>query len=100
MAIDPLANCNPDPNFISDDCTLETCCLAQSNFLYIPSYGGNMFFAVIFGVLILPQLFLGIRYKTWGFMVGMCIGLALEVIGYASRILIHDNPFDGNAFLM
>lgn len=99
MAIDPYANCNT--NIISDDlCTLETCCLAQSSFLYIPNYGANLFFAILFAVLIVPQLGLGIYYKTWGFMVGMLFGLALEVIGYVARVQLHNNPFNGDAFLM
>ena len=98
MPTDPMANCNP--SIPSYECTLETCCLAQSSFLYRPSYGGNLFFAVFFGIFIIPQLGLGIFYKTWGFMVGMSIGLLLEVLGYAARIMLHNNPFDSNGFLM
>lgn len=99
MAIDPYANCNP---YIEDNnlCTLETCCLAQSSFLYIPDFGGNLFFTIWFAILLIPQLYLGIRYKTWGFMGGMLSGLILEVIGYAARIMLNDNPFNGDAFLM
>lgn len=92
------ANCNPEiPNYL---CTLDTCCLAQSSFLYRPSYGGNLTFAIVFGVALLPQLGLGVYYKTWGFMVGMLCGLILEVLGYAARIMLHNNPFDKNAFLI
>ncbi|KAK4543649.1 hypothetical protein LTR36_005294 [Oleoguttula mirabilis] len=99
MGIDPYANCNPQ--IVDNDlCTLETCCLAQSSFLYIPTYGGNLFFAVFFGVLLLPQLGLGIRYRTWGFMVGMIMGLVLEIIGYVARVQLHDSPFASNPFLM
>jgi hypothetical protein len=32
--------------------------------------------------------------------VGMVCGLILEVLGYASRIMLHNNPFDDNAFLI
>lgn len=99
MSLDPYANCNftiPDNNL----CTLETCCLAQSPFTYHVTYGGNLFFAILFGVTILPQLGLGIYYKTWGFMVGMVIGLILEVLGYVARVQLHDNPFNGDAFLL
>lgn len=99
MAIDPYSNCNfniENNNY----CTLETCCLAQSPFTYRASYGGNLFFAIIFGVFIVPQIGLGVYYKTWGFMVGMVFGLILEVLGYVSRILLHNNPFNGDAFLI
>jgi hypothetical protein len=98
MPLDPYANCNP--HILNDVCTLETCCLAQSPFNYRPTYGGNLFFTVFFAVFILPQLGLGISYRTWGFMVGMICCLILEVLGYAGRILLHNNPFDGNAFLL
>lgn len=44
MAIDPFANCNYD--ILGWQCTLETCCLAQSSFYYLPNLGGNVFFAL------------------------------------------------------
>ena len=98
MGLDPYVGCNL--NIEQYLCTLDTCCLAQSHFNYRPSFGGNVFFAVIFGVLILPQLALGIYYKTWGFAVAMFFGLALEVVGYASRVLLYNDPFSDNPFLM
>lgn len=98
MAIDPFANCNlAIPNYL---CTLDTCCLAQSPFQYRASFGGNLAFTIIFGVFLIPQIALGVYYKTWGFMVGMIMGLILEVLGYVARILLHDNPFNGDAFLL
>lgn len=98
MALDPYANCNFDiPSY---QCTLDTCCLLQSSFTYIPSYGWNLAFTIIFGAVIVPQIGLGVYYKTWGFMIGMVCGLILEVVGYVSRILLHNNPFDDNAFLI
>jgi hypothetical protein len=98
MSLDPYANCNVTiPN---DLCTLDTCCLAQSSFLYRPNYGWNLAFAILFGVFIPLQLGLGVWYKSWGFMVGMVMGLILEVLGYISRVMLHDNPFDDSAFLL
>ncbi|WPG99733.1 Hypothetical protein R9X50_00255200 [Acrodontium crateriforme] len=82
------------------DCTLETCCLAQSSFLYIPSFGGNLFFTIFFAAAIIPQLIIGIWYRTWGFAVGMFCGLLLEVIGYVARVMLHGSPFDANPFLI
>lgn len=98
MAIDPYAGCNYsiDQQF----CTLQTCCLDQSHFHYIPSFAGNVFFAALFGLLLIPQVGLGYYYKTWGFAFGMFFGLALEVVGYACRVLLHQRPFSDNPFLM
>ncbi|KAF2023436.1 RTA1-domain-containing protein [Setomelanomma holmii] len=99
MAIDPWANCHftigPKVR-----CTLETCCLAQSPFLYIPSWGGNLFFTIYFAVFCIPQLWLGIRYRQTGFAIGMLIGLILEAGGYTGRLILHNDPFNSNGFLI
>jgi len=98
MAIDPYANCNT--TIPSELCTLDTCCLAQSSFHYRPDFGGNLFFLIFFAIFIVPQLALSVWKRTWGFGVGMLLGLLLEVVGYAARIILHNNPFDNNGFLM
>jgi len=56
-------------------CTLQTCDLSLASFLYIPTLPGNALYAGIFGVLVFAQLFLGIKYKTWGYMTAMILGL-------------------------
>ena len=33
-------------------------------------------------------------------MVGIILGLIFEVVGYAARIQLHDNPFSNDAFLL
>jgi hypothetical protein len=86
-------------------CTSCTCPLELDgeflgNMNYYPSLGGNAFFAAVFGVLLLVQLVLGIRYKTWGFLIGMSGGLILEVLGYVARILMRDNMFTNTYFIM
>jgi hypothetical protein len=81
-------------------CTLSTCDLTLAHFTYIPNLGANAFLAALFGACAVVQLGLGIRYKTWGFLVAAICGLALEVIGYAGRVMISQNPFDKNNFLI
>lgn len=98
MGLDPYANCNP--SIAKNDCTLDTCCLAQSYFLYRPDYGGNLFYIIFFCLSAFPQLGLGIHFKTWGYMVGVLLGLVWEVVGYYARVWLHDNPFSQGAFLM
>lgn len=46
-------------------CTIDTCPLSLANFTYIPSLGGNVTYLVIFAILLIPQIYLGVRYKTW-----------------------------------
>ena len=81
-------------------CTLETCDLSMASFDYLPTVPGNAIYAAIFGVYVVAQLFLGIKHKTWGYMVAMVTGLLLEVIGYVGRVLLHSSPFNNNDFLI
>jgi hypothetical protein len=81
-------------------CTLQTCPISESALGYRPSLGGNVFIAVVFGLLLPIQLFLGIRHRTWGFMIGMIGGLLLEIAGYAGRAALRDDPFSRDLFML
>lgn len=56
-------------------CTLQTCDLSLASFLYLPTVAGNAIYAGIFGLYVLIQLYLGIKHKTWGYMIAMILGL-------------------------
>ncbi|OQO04791.1 hypothetical protein B0A48_09715 [Cryoendolithus antarcticus] len=96
--IDPQA-CNlticPTQLYINSTLTVN---LAHTT--YIPSMAGNTFYVAIFGLVLLAQLGLGIWKKTWGFMVAISSGVLLEIIGYIGRIMLSQNPFPDNPFLM
>ena len=81
-------------------CTLQTCDLSMASFLYLPTVGGNALYAGIFGIMFVGQLYLGIRHKTWGYMIAMLCGLALEIVGYVSRVMLNSSPFNNNDFLI
>ncbi|KAI9049869.1 hypothetical protein LZ554_006018 [Drepanopeziza brunnea f. sp. 'monogermtubi'] len=81
-------------------CTLETCDLSMARYSYRPSLLANATYLAIFAILIFPQIFLGMRYKIWKYMLAMITGLVLEAIGYAGRILLYYDPFDNDAFLL
>lgn len=82
------------------NCTVGTCPLNCAEVEYLPTFAGNAVYDAAFGLLLIVQLWLGIKYKTWGFTVAMICGLLIEVVGYAGRIMLHDNPFDLNSFIM
>ncbi|TEA15886.1 Sphingoid long-chain base transporter RSB1 [Colletotrichum sidae] len=88
------------PLLTNANCTVETCPLSCAQVEYLPTLPGNAVYAAAFGLLLIAQIILGIRYKTWGFMVGMICGLVLEVVGYVGRIMLHSNPFDFNNFII
>ena len=86
-------------------CTSCTCPLELDGYHfgvmeYFPSLAGNALFAAIFGLCLLPQIYLGIRHKTWGYLIGMTGGIFLELLGYIARILMRDNMFTDSYFIM
>ncbi|KAF4636743.1 hypothetical protein G7Y89_g1334 [Cudoniella acicularis] len=81
-------------------CTLGTCPIEWAFVEYIPSLTGNATYLSIFAALLLTQLYLGIYYRTWGFLTGMVVGGLLEILGYLGRILLHSDPFNFNYFLV
>ncbi|PWY94487.1 RTA1-domain-containing protein [Aspergillus sclerotioniger CBS 115572] len=83
----------------SDYCTLDICPLSEAYVYYIPSLAGNAFYLAVFVALLMAQVGLGIRYRTWGYLAGLFGGLMLEIIGYAGRVQMHYNPFRFDPYL-
>ncbi|KAI9720726.1 MAG: hypothetical protein M1828_005606 [Chrysothrix sp. TS-e1954] len=81
-------------------CTLQTCPLSLADVQYIPSLAGNTLYLTIFVILLIVQCFLGVSYRTWGFLGSLFAGLTLEVIGYVGRVQMHYNDWLYNPFLM
>lgn len=65
------------------ECTIE-----GTLYGYYPSLGANAFFAAFFALCFIVQLVLGIRYKTWTYMIALCLGCAGEAVGYGGRIMM------------
>lgn len=65
------------------ECTIE-----GTLYGYYPSLGANIFFAAFFGLCLLVQIVQGIRYKTWTYMIALCLGCIGEAVGYAGRIIM------------
>lgn len=82
------------------NCTISTCPLTEAYLDYLPNVPANAFFVGLFGLIIGIQLILGIRYRTWVYMIPMLCGLILEALGYIGRIMLHNNPFNFNNFLL
>ncbi|MCJ1261115.1 hypothetical protein MMC22_000979 [Lobaria immixta] len=81
-----------------DLCTFSTCPRSFQQIDYIPSLAGNALYLALFALILVAQIFFGIRYRTWGFLGGMVGGLALEILGYLSRVELHDNIFSSTWF--
>lgn len=78
-----------------DNCTSITsaCPVQASSYGYILNLGSNVFFAVLFTVVLLGQFFLGVRHRCYQFLVAVGIGTLGEILGYAGRVMLHENPW-------
>ena len=82
-------------------CTYANCSVVDYGQLqYIPSLPGNAFYLSVFALAVVAQTALGVWHRTWGFMVGMLGGLALEILGYVARIQLHYNDFERTHFII
>ena len=80
---------------LTDVCTFEV-----SVYGYKPSLAANALFCALFGILCIANVGLGIRYKTWSWMAAVSLGCLTETIGYVGRLLMRDNPFSDNGFIV
>ncbi|KAF4982340.1 hypothetical protein FZEAL_2016 [Fusarium zealandicum] len=92
---------NPEDAFGADSpCDLDTCPIEWSIYSFRPSFAANITFIALFGAIGLVHAYLGIRWRSWGFMAGMLMGCISEVIGYVGRVMMYNNPFSFNAFMI
>ncbi|KAK1974116.1 parasitic phase-specific protein PSP-1 [Colletotrichum cereale] len=82
------------------NCTLELCSLEWSILRYQPSIPASATFIALFVLALIVQAVQGIWWKTWGFTASMICGCVLEIVGYVGRLIIHDNPFSFEGFLV
>ncbi|KIX02135.1 uncharacterized protein Z518_08074 [Rhinocladiella mackenziei CBS 650.93] len=84
-----------------DQCEKDAECLeAYGSLHYIPNAPLNYVSVGFFAAILIAQIWLGIRHKTWGFMAAMIGGTVLEVVGYVGRILMIGDIFDQNNFII
>ena len=71
-----------------------------THFSYNPNVAANALVLAVLFVQLIAHIAQGVYYRTWGFMGTMLAGLGLEIAGYTSRILMHNNPSSRTAFLL
>ncbi|KAI8824440.1 RTA1 like protein-domain-containing protein [Fimicolochytrium jonesii] len=87
------------PHEVPANCTIETC-PHEAVINYLPVLSGNILYLIFFGILLLAHTFMGIRYRTWTFMVGVVLGIFGEMVGYAGRLMMRNDPFNFNTVLI
>lgn len=86
---------------MADNCTKISpeCPVEASVYGYFPSLGANAFFLAFFAVCFFVNLFLGVRHRTWSYMIAVCLGCLTEAIGYIGRLIMRNNPFADSGFI-
>ncbi|MDI1490770.1 MAG: hypothetical protein OHK93_001974 [Ramalina farinacea] len=107
---DPLPNAPPtallDPPYSyvayggDTNCTLEICPVILSVYQYRPSVPANAVFIALFGISMVIHLVQAFLWKTWTFGILMAVGCLTEILGYAGRIILYNDPFSFNGFLI
>ncbi|EEQ87219.2 parasitic phase-specific protein PSP-1 [Blastomyces dermatitidis ER-3] len=83
------------------DCTLETCPIEASIFKYRPSLPANAAFLSLFGLSGLIHLLqLLVLRSNYAFSIPILLGCIGEIIGYVGRLILYNNPFSIDGFLI
>ena len=82
-------------------CNYTTCPLdVFGQISYRPNLGGNVLYMAIFTLGLIACTGLSIKYRTWGYLVAIFGGTALEIVGYLGRILLWQDDFNNNNFII
>lgn len=82
------------------NCTLPACPVELSVYGYRASLPFSATLIALYGLNIIAQSYLGWRYKSYGFMAATITGCLVEILGYAGRIMMWDNPWGQSGFIM
>lgn len=85
----------PDGN-----CTLDICPIEASLYGYRPRMSASIAFIVLYSLSACVHIYLGWRWKKWFFMSCMVLGALDAIAGYIGRIMLYNNPFDFNGFML
>jgi len=82
------------------DAVSPECPLDATTYGYVPNLAAAVAFLTIFAVCCVLQIILGIRYKTYPYMIAAVIGMFGEAVGYGGRVLMHGNAWSTPGFEM
>lgn len=82
------------------NCTRNICPIEMSVYKYRPDLTVNIIFAVAFSLALQGHIMVGWRWKVWWFLALMIVGCLFEMIGYAGRLMMWDNPFSYPAWML
>lgn len=71
-----------------------------THFAYNPNISANALYVALFSACLIAQLAQGLRYQTWQFTGVVLVGISFEILGYTSRIFMHQDPSSRGYFLL
>ena len=83
-----------------ENCTLALCPASISVYEYRPTLGGNAAFIAVFGIAMIIHVAISIKWRSVFFGVCLFTGCVCELIGYGGRIMLYNDPFSFNGFLI
>jgi uncharacterized membrane protein len=81
------------PSYNSCDEVSSICPVEATLYGYKPTLVATALFAAIFAINLAITLGLMIRSRLWSFQAWLSVGLIFEVIGYAGRLMMHQDPW-------
>ena len=87
-----MSNLNANPKTEMFICYKGQTSIQDSAYGYYPSLPINGFFLSLFTALFVANIFLGIKYKTWAFTLGISFGYVVEILAYVFRLFLIENP--------
>lgn len=83
-----------------ENCTSVTdfCPVEATIYGYYPNLGANAFFLALFAICCIVQTFLGLRFRTWTYLIALFFGALGEAIGYIGRVMMNSNPWSETGF--
>lgn len=67
---------------------------------HIPSFGGNLAVAIIFGIIVALQILFGLYFKQQKLLWLLAAGTTMETIGYAGRVWASKAPDNSQPYIM
>ncbi|KAH7311524.1 RTA1 like protein-domain-containing protein [Stachybotrys elegans] len=88
------------PNYSNCDEVDDRCAIEFTVYGTELSGPAAVFFAIVYILLLLAQLYFGFRGRMWSFTIWLGLGSLLEILGYLGRFALSRNPWELNAFIV
>ncbi|KAF5000454.1 hypothetical protein FGRMN_1785 [Fusarium graminum] len=100
MSSTNMSNYEPPSYKTCADGVSERCPVELSLYGDYFNLGACIFFVTAYALALIPQLYFGIKARSWSYMIWLAIGTIFELIGYSGRIVMSSNPWVYNAFVI